>query len=219
MTDTKIQLRGHCQCCGRVQAVRDASWMAHHGYTVTDGYFSGKCSGHKFAAIETDRKQADAMVTMVRADVIRQGEYLAGLKAGTVKPNVARSGKRVPGLRGRMMDEIVPFETAPSHHQQAAVDSAIWQTEMKIRSGTQWANDMVELIARVHGQPLQVVTLAPAADPIEPGDKRKAAPGSERVYVAQYVHGARVHWTITRDDGKKFTGWTGIAAWRKLETA
>lgn len=222
MTEARIQHRGHCQCCGREQAVRNSSptlsRMAQHGYTVDNGYFQGVCHGHKHGPIEFDRKQADTMVAMVRNDVIRQGRYLAELKAGTATPGTARSGKRIPGpLRGRMQDEMVPFELAPSHHQADAVRSAVWQTEQRIRSGTQWADDMVVLINTFQGKPLRVVTIEPPPAEIVKGEQRRASVGSERVMTAQYVHGARVHWLIIKADGKKFTGWTGIAAWRKLE--
>ena len=38
--------RGHCQLCGRVQAIDSASGItAKHGYTVEFGYFSGTCPG------------------------------------------------------------------------------------------------------------------------------------------------------------------------------
>lgn len=48
--------RGHCQACGRVQAVDTANnLLAKHGYTVDFGYFNGVCTGSDRQPLEVDK--------------------------------------------------------------------------------------------------------------------------------------------------------------------
>tara|TARA_Y100001951_G_C11280597_1_gene265098 strand:- start:892 stop:1740 length:849 start_codon:yes stop_codon:yes gene_type:complete len=48
--------RGHCQACGRVQAVdTHNNFIAKHGYTVDFGYFSGVCTGSNRKPLEVDK--------------------------------------------------------------------------------------------------------------------------------------------------------------------
>ncbi len=51
--------RGHCQACGRVQAVDTANnLLAKHGYTVDFGYFDGVCTGSDRQPLEVDKSFA-----------------------------------------------------------------------------------------------------------------------------------------------------------------
>ena len=48
--------RGHCQACGRVQAVDTTNnLLAKHGYTVDFGYFNGVCTGSDRKPLEIDK--------------------------------------------------------------------------------------------------------------------------------------------------------------------
>ena len=68
---TATQTRGHCQLCGRQQAVRGG--MSAHGYTVANGWFQGVCQGHHHKPLETDRSITDQMVI----DVTAQAKHCA----------------------------------------------------------------------------------------------------------------------------------------------
>lgn len=188
--------------------------MAHHGYEVKNGYFNGICGGHKFAPIEVERKVADSVVASVRLDVENQLILAAELKEGKRFPREAKSGKLVKGDRGMMIDEVVPFNEAPAHHQEDAVDSAVYKHESRARHGKGFADGFEALIARVHGQPLQVVQMGDKPASILPGEERIDA--MKRVLIVRYVDGARVQWKFLKADGKAYQGWTGVQAWRKL---
>ena len=58
--------KGHCQCCGRVQAVRNNNGLlAKHGYTVDYGFFDGVCDGSDNLPLEVDKDLAeDTIIAM-----------------------------------------------------------------------------------------------------------------------------------------------------------
>lgn len=200
----KTQLRGYCQLCGREQAISKRGAMAHHGYTVENGYFQGPCSGHRFAPIQRSRAQADMIVASVRLQVADLRARIAGLKAGTVKPDTAWD-------YGHKAE--IPFSEAPEYAQEYAIDSEIRDCERRASSGTGFADYMAALIEREHGQALRTVTVEPAAAPIQHGERRLFPSG--KIGKALYQEGARVYWTF--GDGKKY--WHGSRAWRALPIA
>ena len=66
--------RGHCQACGRVQAVDTANnLLAKHGYTVDFGYFDGICKG-------SDRKPLEVDKSFSEAPIVRISEWIVGQK-------------------------------------------------------------------------------------------------------------------------------------------
>ncbi len=66
--------RGHCQACGRVQAVDTANnLIAKHGYTVDFGYFDGVCTGSDRQPLEVDK-------SFTEATIVRISEWIDGQK-------------------------------------------------------------------------------------------------------------------------------------------
>ena len=66
--------KGHCQACGRVQAVDTANnLLAKHGYTVDFGYFDGICKG-------SDRKPLEVDKSFSEATIVRISEWIDGQK-------------------------------------------------------------------------------------------------------------------------------------------
>ena len=60
--------RGHCQACGRVQAVDTANnLLAKHGYTVDFGYFDGVCTGSDRKPLEVDKSFSEATIVRISA--------------------------------------------------------------------------------------------------------------------------------------------------------
>lgn len=210
---TKTQTRGHCQCCGRIQAVRGA--MSQHGYTVKHGWFDGVCHGHQFAPMETDRTQADRVIASVRTEVVDLLARIADLKAGKVHPLTIKTS-RTEIVDGKRVPVFITWSDATKSQQQDAMSEAIWVNESRAKSGTQFADGHEALCNSVHGQPLQVVTIAAAAPRIEAGERRMSANGE--IMVAKGQDGARVSWRIQRGD-KSLNGWTGSKAWRTLSLA
>jgi len=52
--------KGHCQACGRTQAVStDGSLIAKHGYDVSFGFFNGTCNGSDNKPLEIEKTLAE----------------------------------------------------------------------------------------------------------------------------------------------------------------
>lgn len=59
--------KGHCQCCGRVQAVRNNNGlMAKHGYTVDYGFFEGVCQGSDNLPLEVEKDLAEDTIVVMK---------------------------------------------------------------------------------------------------------------------------------------------------------
>ena len=96
--------RGHCQACGRVQAVDTANnLLAKHGYTVDFGYFDGVCTGSDKKPLEVDKSFSEATIVEI-------SEWIDGQK---VLLQEAMEGKKTfsqYSLRAtRCGFDIVPF--------------------------------------------------------------------------------------------------------------
>ena len=66
--------RGHCQACGKVQAVDTTNnLLAKHGYTVDFGYFDGVCTGSDRQPLEVDK-------SFTEATIVRISEWIDGQK-------------------------------------------------------------------------------------------------------------------------------------------
>jgi hypothetical protein len=211
---TSTQTRGHCQCCGRQQAVRHG--IAAHGYTVANGWFQGVCQGHRYAPLEKNRAMTDRMVAEVLEQAaalrIKAEETLAG-KHDPVEYNTYRmkfvDGKRVPVM--------ALFADATEYQQQDVRTKLAWALDCRAKAGEDFANMMSKLADKVHGTELAVVVKPVAAERIQAGDKRVNNNGT--VLTAKYQDGQRLYYTFTRESGAVLTGYTSPRAWRMMQAA
>jgi hypothetical protein len=207
-----IQRRGHCQLCGREQAVKNGA-MAHHGYTVEHGYFSGVCQGNQYEPLQVSRTMADKVI----ADVTKQCDEMlvriAGLEAGTVKPEKA-NGTAYVLKHGVRRYELVPFDQANEYAQVLAVRSEVGQLEHRERSGRAFVAFLAGVADARHGQPLREVERTAGPAPILPGERRKLPSGKDA--RARYTDRGRVYW-VREPDG--FRGWSGTQSWRRFEVS
>jgi len=205
MTKTNIQLRGHCQMCGREQAVTSGR-MAHHGYTVESGYFQGVCSGHQHSPIEHDRTVADKVVR----DVRKQAEELLARAARY------ESGESNPAFGflmtcPRKTDVKVPFEDLPEHRQRDVRTGEIWRARSQAKAATEFATFLNGMADTFHGKQLAEVERTKGPAPILPGERRKLPNGE--IAKVRYADKGRVYWDYPTKRGF----WTGSQAWRKYE--
>lgn len=220
MTSTKkIQLRGHCQCCGRIQAVKNGT-MSKHGYEVKErgngGWFHGVCSGEYHQPLEIERKVTDATIRTIRKQVVDLRARAAAMEAGEEFPQTAPSGRYVRDEKnGGRTAEMVPFAEAPAHHQQATVSDAVWKLKRHADLGERTANELQALADRVHGQPLQEVKPAEAPPKLVAGEHRK--PDGGKILTFKHTQGARAYYTW-QDEGKTRVGWMATRSWRALPT-
>lgn len=216
MTASRIQTRGHCQCCGRIQAA--GGTIAKHGYEVKDrgdyGYFVGVCSGHNYAPMEASREQADAVVKAAHEDAIRTGVNIDSLKAGASHPAQVETNQLVR-VNGKTVVERINWDDATDYQKERAVTSAIYHLESRARGATQFANQHEALVNRVHGQPLTEVKLEAPAAPIQAGEQRQG----DIVLTAKYQDGAMVHYSYTRANGQTFKTKMASRSWRALPLA
>lgn len=187
-TSSKIQLRGHCQCCGNDQAVvRGCS--SKHGYTVDNGWFNGVCSGQNYEPIQVSRVQADRVVESVRLEVAQLEKDLAAVEAGTVTPKTALTGY------GKNCNAI-PFEIATLKQKEDAVFFLKHCLTHRIRDGKDFANHIEQVANKYHGQPLTEIKL----------DDVGIAVGSSVKVQGSVVTVTKIEYRVARGVGPSING-------------
>ena len=199
-TKSKIQLRGHCQCCGNEQAVRRNRGIAQHGYTVENGFFQGPCTGHRFHPIEESHARADEVVASVRASVAELRLKAEKTLAGLADPEQYKSGYHyVQEPKWERVEEFSPFADA-SESKKADIRDGISRNLLgKAQAGEQFADFLAQLVENVHGKPLIVVAKSEPAAAICEGEKRISVKGS--VLVIFRIEGRRIWYRREGQDG------------------
>jgi hypothetical protein len=231
----KIQLRGNCQCCGRLQAVREkgrtAGQSSLHGYEVKGGWFQGVCQGNKYQPMQIERVFTDSLIRSVRADVDRLEADLLKVQAGDLIPTTCQTSNMIsydsitkvhvkhdPKL-ATWEKVTIPFKDGDKEEQEAAVKSLIWSMKQRIRAGTDFANDMEALVNKVHGTPLIENKIGDGPAPIVSGEQRLLN-DKGLVGTVNYTEKGRVYYHYVRagSDGllRKHSSWQGSASWRRL---
>lgn len=145
----KTQLRGHCQCCTREQAVVNGS-MAHHGYNIKYGFFNGTCPGHLHAPMEKSRAYSDKVIAEYQGRITHFEELLQALKDGNHRPSLKEKNSKKEVV-------VTPYEQL-SEAQKLQVN-AMAEMEFKqniagFRFNIQCLN---EALKTYHGQELIVI--------------------------------------------------------------
>ena len=211
----KVQLRGHCQCCGHIQAVTSGG-IASHGYTVKHGWFEGVCQGQANAPMEVSTEHTTKMVAMVRQDALALRVKAAAYRDGTATLGDITTG-RSTWLAGKRVPEMIPFLDATKYQQRIALDQAAWAADNRANAGYQFASSMESLAERVHGQALVQVTKPIPAAPILEGEAR-VHPKFGAVTV-KYVKVRTVFFSYINKDCDRKTTSCGTKAWRDLPKA
>ena len=211
---TATQTRGHCQCCGRQQAVRGG--IAAHGYTVANGWFQGVCQGHRYAPLEKRRDETDSMI----AEVIKQAAAMH------IAADETLAGKRDPVeyktgmlkyVDGKRVAQTAPFAEATEYRQQEIRRQLAWSLSQRAKAGEDFAKFMSALADKVHGTELVIVAKPQPAERIQAGDKRVNSNGTVLTAVRQ--EGQRLYYKFTRESGAVLTAYTSPRAWRMMQTA
>lgn len=144
----KIQLRGHCQRCGREQAVKNGT-MAHHGYTVRDGWFQGVCSGRSFQPVEFSRATLDKTVEAVRAQCV---ELRAQAEALTDQANWPETITIYD--RTIRQDKKVPLASFSELKQREHINNLKLQLKNRAYMGDNHCDKLLATADKFHGRPL-----------------------------------------------------------------
>lgn len=75
----KATHKGHCQACGRLQALPNGM-LSNHGYTVQHGFFAGTCRGSGYQPFETGFDQIARYVAEAQDEVARLEAWQADLR-------------------------------------------------------------------------------------------------------------------------------------------
>lgn len=200
-----IQMRGHCQACGRRHACTNGV-VAKHGYTVDYGYFNGVCGGSDRVPMEASLELTNKIVGQMRASALAAAAYADKIEGGWRPETIAIE-------HFRKQSEQVAYADVPEWQQVEWARSQVGKARHKARVLDMGAAELALLGGKFHGMPLQEVAKPPKPDQIKIGERRISKGG--KVMAADSVQGGRVYWR--NDRGLKF--WVGAAAWRRLPLA
>lgn len=164
----RIQERGHCQHCGRLQAANPT--IAKHGYTVDYGWFNGVCSGADYWPLEKSRIELDAQVKRLRYWADEADDKALKLEQREVDPEGHNERYHESGRR---KTRLVPYAELSEAGKKQCRENAVYQLRRKARDFRGYANDLLALAEKVHGQPLVQVKINDQAKVIQVGDRVK----------------------------------------------
>lgn len=213
MTVSKIQLRGHCQCCGNQQAIKNGT-MSHHGYTVRDGWFQGVCRGQRYLPVEQDRTQLDGIVESIRATCANLLAEAASIEAGQLPEKLLY---RPNGFRSEAV--LTPIGDIPAFDRDALVRSEIFRLRRRAEVGEQTASYLAAIADTFHGKALIEVDRDAGPERIIPGDRRVNSVGTP--IECRRVEGAKVYYVDATlpADGKRRLFKTSTRSWRAMAKA
>lgn len=185
----RTQIRGHCQICGRQQAIVSGR-IAAHGYTLRHGWFEGVCPGHNYRPLEIARGTLDAQAEAIRREIPQLEAHIARVTAGEEPPRQARASH---GPRAPMVD----YADAPAQQQREARNAMVAQLRRRIEGGRAWLTTMPAFADKVHGQPLTKVKV---------GGKPQIEVGSKVKLLGREVIVSRIAYAETRGVGPGMNG-------------
>src|ERR1700731_1581319 len=187
-------IKGHCQACGRIQVVLSTTGLlAQHGYTVRSGYFSGVCRGSAWLPLESQRSRldwiADDLVRAANAQQMRAERLQSGadLPERALKrdewTNIVYGGRDSRTFERNPV--IVEWSLATSVERRMQIDLEIGECLSDAQFLRGHRTMLLELAARVHGQPLINRTAEEMAKREKQAAKSAQIPGAFRTKAAQ----------------------------------
>ena len=162
---SKIQLRGHCQCCGNDQAVVQGR-MSHHGYTVRDGWFQGICRGLNYAPVEHDRSELDRTVDLISKSVVELRKQADRIEGGDLPEKLLYR----PSYKREA--ELTPVGSIPSYDRDAVVRGEVFRLRRRAEIGQAHCDYLTKIADLYHGKELIEVRPEDKPEPVRRGDKR-----------------------------------------------
>lgn len=151
--------RGHCQACGRIQAVVvRGGLIAKHGYTVDGGYFSGTCQGSGELPLEISRAYTDTFAASCERSAEQHDDVAGRLAAGAIVPPRCSYGSKWDGTarggRGSFVEQWKSWEESDERHRAGEVKRQMAQHAQHADFLRAHARRLRELADRVYGQEL-----------------------------------------------------------------
>lgn len=163
---TKSTHQGHCQVCGRLQAIMTVGGMlAKHGYQVKGwGYFRGVCRGSDTYSLEHDRTLCDRICEALTSYAAEQDRAAEAFRTGKQIPLFVR-GKYLPQKKDY---ERIDWAQGTELQQRDEVNRLVWSCEGEARHARAHVDHMQKLAARVHGQALVEIKKVERVVPVQP---------------------------------------------------
>lgn len=165
--DLKHTHRGHCQNCGRIQAIDVLiQTVAKHGYVVA-GYhfFNGTCTGSDRKPLELERTYCDSQCTWACEMAVIQSNAAEDYKNGRLTPAMCWNGayKQVmqPGGYYASEEVEIPYAEGQPYYQKRARDEMVFKHESHASQFISYAANMTRLAKQVHGKELMPVKKGP----------------------------------------------------------
>jgi len=204
-TSRKHTHTGHCQICGRIQAVDNLTkLLAKHGYKVAGfGFFNGVCSGSGEQPLQLQHVITDDIVIRLTNYAANNLDAAAKLKSGEIKPIQVLVGNDRKVVNGRMtyIDRFSLWSEASVYHQEAQVKRDIFGHQMNATNAEQHVKFLIELKSRIYGTALIPVKRTEVIDVVK---GLKFVDSRERKYeVTGYCSNPR-YMRCRNDEGREF---------------
>jgi hypothetical protein len=173
---------GHCQACGRQQAVDNAlGTLAKHGYKVAGfGFFMGTCQGSGRRPLELERAFLDTICAAL-------AEYSARMSTRSMqllkREVVLEQATRLDNYGGRVTERVktgrrdrygrektenrevrVPWVEASPSERGAELKREVALADSEASEADQHREGLLRLAKEVHGRPLAAVSRARRVD-------------------------------------------------------
>lgn len=169
----RIQERGHCQACGRLQAANPE--LANHGYTVEHGYFHGTCPGARKPALEVDRSILDEQMAGLLAWAASLEDRALKIEQREELPLTYQEEKFEGwvGRKAKYTMVIKLYADLDDYSRNHKYNALACNLRNQAKGGRDHAAMMYALADQVHGQPLVQVKVNDQSKVINVGDQVK----------------------------------------------
>ena len=158
--------KGHCQACGRIQALTVVGMailprLAKHGYKVAGfGYFSGTCQGSARLPLQQDKTYCEAIQGELSEYAARQESVAKAYDSGELVPsNVEVYDSKAKGGLG-----LLKWEAADEYQRANELRSRIWRARNEAKSARDHAEMLRKLAEEIFNTP--VIAVEPKAKPL-----------------------------------------------------
>jgi hypothetical protein len=191
--------RGHCQHCGRIQAVDNITqFLAKHGYIKEMGFFEGVCKGSGLRPLELERTQTDSFIIQWNEWAKTKDSTAQDYEDGKLVPLYCKTGEQM--VDSRFKDILTEWDKAHPAHQQRHLSSLISELRTTAKSFRKHAESMGKLADQIHKQPLMVVEPAKKIV-LEKGDLVRAYGHEVKIEKIIKYRGSMTRYEITYPNG------------------
>ncbi len=189
------QIRGICQICGREQAVRPNGTIAHHGYTIRDGWFDGTCPGQQHKPLQVDKSETERQIKLITAELPEIEKRIQKIQAGKLRPAHIPSGRSI-----RRNPILIKWEDADEFQRDLGLKLMLRNETQRLKMGRDTITILKSLITSFYGKEFRKVERVKAAD------KPKIEVGSRVKVIGKEVTVTKMEYATARGVGPGING-------------